>query len=133
MPICLDCNKPTFRHGAAYRCRDCAKRRERRRVKAAQIAKIKRAAQAQQDRIERAGQVERLKLIKEKRARIAAKKARLATSRRHKRERERIAAKRAADPSYCERERDMVRERMRVLRAAPGYVRPDRQSELRHR
>jgi hypothetical protein len=40
-------------------------------------------------------------------------------------ERERIAAKRAADPAYRERERVMVRKRMAKLRATPGYVRPD--------
>lgn len=44
---------------------------------------------------------------------------------RNKRERERIRARRSKEPAYRERERKMLRERMRKLRATPGYVRPD--------
>lgn len=45
---------------------------------------------------------------------------------RNKRERDRIRAKRASSAAYRKRERDMLRKRMRELRAIPEYVRPDR-------
>ena len=39
--------------------------------------------------------------------------------------REDMRQRRASDPGYRERERIEVRERMRRLRATPGYQRPD--------
>lgn len=41
---------------------------------------------------------------------------------------------RAGDPDYCEKEREAVKERMRALRAKPGYIRPEkRKSAQGHR